>query len=62
MQYISGEEFLINNHPLGKKDKISNLNNLEDIRIALEERYDRNLDYQNIVSKVMQKIVNYVHF
>lgn len=34
------------------------LNNLEDIWITLEEYYDRNLDYQNVVSKVMQKIVN----
>lgn len=58
VQYISGEEFLINNHLLGKKDKISNLNNLEDIWIALEEHYDRNPGYQNIVSKVMQKIIN----
>ena len=58
VQYISGEEFLINNHPLGKKDNIATLNNLEDIWLALEEHYGRKLDYQNIISKVMKKIVN----
>lgn len=58
VHYISGEEFLINNHPLGKKEEIYSLNNLEDIWIALEEHYDRNPDYQNIVIKVMQKVVN----
>ncbi|MCI8460814.1 MAG: hypothetical protein HFE81_05405 [Bacilli bacterium] len=58
VQYISGKEFLINNHPLGNENNIASLNNLEDIWLALEEHYDRKPEYQNIVSKVMQKIVN----
>ena len=58
VNYISGKDFLINNHPLGKESNIANLNNLEDIWIALEEYYKRNSKYHNIVSRVMKQIVN----
>lgn len=49
VQYISGKDFLVDNHPLGKCDNLTNLNNLEDIWIALEEHYNRKSEYQNIV-------------
>lgn len=58
VKYLSGKEFLFNNHPLGNQDNIANLNNLEDIRIALEEYYDGNPNYQNKVSELMKKVVN----
>lgn len=57
-KYISGKEFLINNHPLGKKENIADLNNLEEIWIALENHYNLNPKYQPTISKVMKKIVN----
>lgn len=58
VKYISGKEFLINNHPLGKKENIANLNNLEEIWIALENHYNLNPKYQSTISEVMKKIVN----
>lgn len=58
VKYITGKEFLSNNHPLGSQVNISNLNNLADIRIALEEHYDNNPNYQNIVSELMKKVTN----
>lgn len=58
VKYISGKEFLINNHPLGKKENIANLNNLEEIWIALENYYNLNPKYQSTISEVMKKIVN----
>ncbi len=58
VNYLSGKDFLINNHPLGKKENIADLNNLDDIWIALENYYNVNSKYQNVVSKVMKKIVN----
>lgn len=58
VKYLSGKEFLSNNYPLGHQDNISNLNNLEDIWIALEKYYNGNQNYQNIVSELMKKIVN----
>lgn len=57
VKYISGKEFLIANHPLGNKDNITSLNNLEDIWLALEKHYNMNPTYQNVVSDVMNKIV-----
>ncbi len=58
VKYLSGKEFLSNNHPLGSQEETSTLNNLEDIRIALEECYGRNPDYQNKVTEFMKKVVN----
>lgn len=57
-RYISGKEFLINNHPLGKKENTTNLNNLEDIWLSLENHYDLDEKYRPIIFEVMQKIVN----
>lgn len=58
VKYISGKEFLMNNHPLGKTENIANLNNLEEIWIALENHYNLNPKYQSTISEVMKKIVN----
>lgn len=57
VQYISGKEFLVDNHPLGKDGILANLNNLEDIQIALEKYSDGKIEYQSVVNKVMKKIV-----
>lgn len=58
VRYISGKDFLTKNRPLGKIENIANLNNLEEIWIALENHYNQNPKYQSTISEVMRKIVN----